>query len=381
MKILSVEIKKISCFFAFFAASLSLTSPYGALLSWVILPCVVFILSVNIKLNLWKNIIFILGCFLLLVTSYFSYEVSIYRERYLLNISLVIFGLMFSLYSINKSNIDGLVFLIDKIILVNVILFLIQFFSHYVFNENIDYNMLTGGAGSRNEWGTLYRASGVYDEPAVFCMHMTGLIVLRWIISKENIIFCNLALICMCLSFSFVGILQAFSLFVLMGNSFKSKKIILMIVFLFVFFIYFYDNFEERFLQFLNGDDGSNNTKIDVIKEFLSDENLIKYGYGFVGYRSDYPLHYQGIYDLTFFGANFTIYGIFFGSIINMAFFFLIAKSKFSIKEVLMIFVALIKISTPTFMIYWFFIVTLFFINKNRLCSQRNTVEKLSLPH
>ena len=64
-----------------------------------------------------------------------------------------------------------------------------------------------------------------------------------------------------------------------------------------------------------------------------------------------------------------------------MAFFFLIAKSKFSIKEVLMIFVALIKISTPTFMIYWFFIVTLFFINKNRLCSQRNTVEKLSLPH
>jgi hypothetical protein len=61
--------------------------------------------------------------------------------------------------------------------------------------------------------------------------------------------------------------------------------------------------FIDRYTAFIDGSDGSNNTKVDTINFFLVHTEYLFGGAGLIGYDpATMPLFLQGLYDLTFLG-------------------------------------------------------------------------------
>jgi hypothetical protein len=73
------------------------------------------------------------------------------------------------LYS-NQFNFSSLARAIDIVLIINITFFLVQFFSYYVLKHRIDYSILTGGIGTRNDYGTLL------ERPA-FSMNLLNILL------------------------------------------------------------------------------------------------------------------------------------------------------------------------------------------------------------
>ncbi|ATX92611.1 hypothetical protein [Citrobacter portucalensis] len=347
------------------AATTSLTNTFGAIITWICLPLLIIFFGLigKKKFNIRAIIMALIIIFFITASSYFAYSYAEYNSRFIINYLLSVVGFITVAIGFNKLDFIYLSRLIKIVLLAHCILFLMQFLSYYVFKYNLDYNLLTGGPGSRHEWGELYRTTGIYDEPAVFAMHISTLIVMKYIIKKKTDAVDRIALLCLVLSFSFVGIFQAFLIGYLVFRG-PAKKILFSLGCM-AFILFFIDNIILRYNEFIAGGDGSNNTKIETINHFLNSSDKLFFGYGLAGYDASFPLYYQGLYDLTFWGANFTLWGVVIGSLLTS--YFLWKLSLFKFKEIILINVCLIKIATPTFMIYWFFIIFIYLYSKKRM--------------
>ena len=356
------------------AAFLPIGSTYGAILSWVVLPTISFISSlISSDFKLKKE--WALTLFIVLFLLIFNYSITMsyvqFTSRINLNICLSIWGAIYISFVFYSSSftINGLKRTIDLVLLVSLLLFSLQFILFYFFNFPFDYSELTGGNGARNYYGDIFRASGAFNEPAEYAASMMILLVVRHLICPTYKGFHYIVIISIFLSFSFVGIVQACLLIISIKITEIRKSlwnIILIFIVIMAISLVFHDYFLSRYLLFIEGGDGSNNTKVDVIKFFLNNLSYLYGGAGLVGYdESSMPVFMQGLYDLTFFGANITIFGLFVGLIID-AFTILFLLVNFTRKEVFLILLCLIKVNVMIYASYWFLMFSLIVLAKNK---------------
>ena len=285
---------------------------------------------------------------------------------------------------ITKRNLEAI---LACLIIINSFLVFIQFISLYAFNYNIDFSLLIGGVNSRTQFNNLYRPTGLTAEPAFLAGYLFGLVTLLFILKKKSCIATCFGISAIMLSMSFWGILAVSSLvFISLFNIStenrrlvinKNEKIILLFFITAALVIYFAQEFgrpaqtieatqpRPSVENIFTGKDGSNSTKIDTIKNMLNSPYLLMLGYGFTSNSKTSPPFYEGLYDVTFFGANISTFGVPLGVLIDIfTLWLLFKKSSFDHKGKILCVVALSKISTPTRIFFPCFILLLFIANK-----------------
>lgn len=264
---------------------------------------------------------------------------------------------------------DSLLKAINFYILLLSIIVFFQFFGFYFLgltNESLDFSILLGGEGSRSEYlDSLYRPTGLMPEPAIFVGVQISLLVLQFLIYKKNNIVRVVGLISILMSMSFAGILLVM-LFGTLVYVDKIKNMLFYIVAILISSLYLSDVFVSRLDSISSGGDGSNNVKLDIINYFLSNSQYILFGYGNILSNKSTPVFFEGATDLTFFITPIGVFGIFFGLIIISLFFYWLLKSKYTLKERLLILLPLIKLTNPGVLFFSCFIFIILAIDKQR---------------
>ncbi|ENK3380149.1 hypothetical protein AB2M59_003513 [Escherichia albertii] len=358
--------------FCLLAAFLPLGSTIGVLFSWVIFPSIAILLTfLRTRFFNRIGIYFLFSSLALLIINYsIVLQYVSFTERLEFNMLLAIIGCFYMsvVFFSRRFNFFDLSKAIELILIVNVVLFFIQFVSFYVFGYRIDYSLVTGGIGSRNDYGSLYRASGIFNEPAEYSSAITVLVVSKFLINRKLSSWNIVALASTMLSFSFVGIIQSFFvIYIVLFRKIHKKPIYLFLIVIIIFFAWFafFDLFIDRYETFMDGSDGSNNTKLDTFNFFLSHTEYLWGGAGLIGYDPNtMPLFMQGLYDLTFFGSCISIFGIFIGSFIAIALISYIIYN-YTISDMALIFICLLKVNVMIYAMYWFFIILILILPKH----------------
>lgn len=253
------------------------------------------------------------------------------------------------------------------IVLMSAFLFL-QTISYYIFNYSLDFSTLTGGEGARSYYGLLYRPSGFLPEPSVYSGHMTALLALYLYYRKKIDYIFYIGFISVVLSFSTAGILLSILLY-LMFSLIHKKSVFFyitsfLLVFIFIFFVL--PLLMERFDLFLSGGDSSNNIKIDAIKNYFSDDNIFSFGYGMVGRDNpSLPSYYEALKDVTIFGAFFSIFGTFLGSILIFITSVFWTRSNLDLRYKIILLIPLLKLCSPSYAFFYIYIL-IYFLNLKR---------------
>ncbi|TCM64370.1 hypothetical protein EC844_11846 [Acinetobacter calcoaceticus] len=248
---------------------------------------------------------------------------------------------------------------------------LLQFVGFYFLNLDrsvLDFGILLGGEQSRTwysgDW--IYRPTGVTSEPAIFVGVQFGLLALQYVIDKEAVYSRAIGIISLCLSMSFLGLLLAV-IFLMVVYSKNIKNYIFGAIALCAFYFYSFDLINDRISRLNSGDDGSNNVKVEAFQFFTSSPEIILLGYGHLFPSENSPQFYDALGDLTFYINMFTIYGLLLGGLILFVFFRYLIKSGTTIKEKVVILMALIKLSNPSVLFFsCFFLLLISFINMRK---------------
>ncbi|WP_279205349.1 hypothetical protein [Obesumbacterium proteus] len=359
--------------FCLLAAFLPLGSTLGVIFSWCIFPIFSIIITMLYSRRFQlRGVLFFFFAIIILISNYFIVVQYVdFNKKLEFNLFLAIIGCFYvsiSLFSV-RLNFPSLIKAIDKVLFVNLVLFFIQFIAYYALHFKIDYSLMTGGIGTRNDYGSIFRASGIFNEPAEYSSAMAVLVTIRYLISSKIKKLHYISLLTMLLSFSFVGVFQAVAIFFIV-NFGKIKRnpiyIFPIAIVLCVVFFAFHDLFIQRYDAFMLGNDGSNNTKIDTLNFFINNPDYLYGGAGLIGYDPEtMPLFMQGLYDVTFFGSCITVFGVYIGGLLSliMIIFLLLHYKK---SEILIILVCLAKINVMIYASYWFFIIAIFIIPKLR---------------
>lgn len=231
----------------------------------------------------------------------------------------------------------------------------------------LDFGLILGGVESRTwyfgDW--LYRPTGIMSEPAIFIGVQFGLLTVQYLIDKNAFFSRKLGILSLVLSMSFLGLMLA-ALFSIIVYSRNIRSYVFGGVILLLFYIFSFDMINERIERFVNGEDRSNNVKLEAFDYFISDPNITFFGYGFLFKRDGDPQFYEALLDLTFYLNSLTIFGLLIGSIILFFTFFIILKSNSSIKEKLLIGLSLIKLSNPSVLFFTLFVLICKIVIKKR---------------
>lgn len=315
-----------------------------------------------------KIIILIYSILMLLILttlSYYQYSYLSYTEIFWLNSVRTEFWILMAIlsYDFFKSLNYNIYFkVINLIILLSATSVITQTISFHMLKYELDYSILLGGDSVRSiaTLGDLvYRPTGLTAEPAIHSGIMVGLLCLRYILDKRIDLIFIIGITSILLTFSTFGILVSISIFAIV----YSKNIITFLlggVLAWFGSLFFLESLLDRWKLFLSGDDGSNNVKIDVFNDFISNNQIFLFGYGFIGKSPTAPSFYEALYDMTLYFNIFIYWGIFIGIFLLFIIIFLLMKNKFSIKEKLFISLVFIKLSGPTFMFFSFFCMLLF---------------------
>lgn len=266
---------------------------------------------------------------------------------------------------IEKINITKLSRVLNLWILIYSCLLFLQFIAYYAMNITIDYSILLQGEPSRifNDVGL--RASGLASEPSIYSGIMISLLSLSYIINKKTTGYSYLGLISIFLTFSTLGvILGVLYLIITMFHKLTLSKIVVMIAGFSCILIFLSASLVNRYDKFNSGKDISNNVKIQVIDNFIDNENILLLGYGVIGSSETAPLYYQALYDLTLFGNLIIIFGLPLGVLLSCYAFYVIISSNFSTTEKLLIFISLVKITIPNAIFFYLFVLLLCSLNK-----------------
>lgn len=363
-------------FFLILFSSLELASPlifYGTqLLGAIFLLVVRFLLfpKIDIKTILIVMILFVFWELLILVQS----QYTIYNNLFLVSQRPVfIFLNMLLIYDFIKK--------IDKSIYIKVVNFYIillsfiiffQFFGFYFIGispESLDASLLIGGEASRSaQSAEVYRAAALMPEPAIFCGVQFALLVIQYILDKNNSLARFFGVVSLLLSMAFVGIILV-SLFLIIVFTKKIKNIFILALSSFLLFPFFMEAISERFLAWSLGDDGSNTAKVDIIYFFINNIYYILFGYGSVSAGENMPRMFEAASDITFYLTVLGTYGVFVGFIILITFFLWISKSKYNFREKLLILLVLVKLTNPGVLFFSCFIFMILAINYQRKLS------------
>ncbi|HCR4010476.1 TPA: hypothetical protein OOF29_003449, partial [Morganella morganii] len=181
----------------------------------------------------------------------------------------------------------------------------IQFIAYQAFNYIIDYSLLLGSSTPSRIVFNVFRSSGITAEPAIHSGIMIGLISLHFILLQRISLTTIIALISIFITFSIAGIVMAlFYIIVVFSIKLNLKKISIGIITLSIAIAFSYPYLTDRYTKFVNNQDGSNNTKIETIKNMVTKHEILIGGYGLTGKSITAPPFYEGLYDMTFWGTS-----------------------------------------------------------------------------
>ncbi|HHQ1841719.1 hypothetical protein I0P11_09775 [Acinetobacter baumannii] len=358
----------------FFCFTLDVQAPlafYGTqFIGLSILTLCRFYIYPYIRLDIIK--ILILSIVLLELLCFFQYlyiQQTILILVYQKVIFLIAVALLMYDYII-KANIDILRKSIAFYICFLSFIVITQFSAFYFLGVDrslLDFGILLGGEESRTwyvgDW--MYRPTGITSEPAVFVGVQFGLLTLQYFVDKNAKFSRVLGILSLTLSMSFLGLILS-ALYLLIIYSKNIKNYIFGGIAIFVFYLFSFEMINERIQRFNDGDDGSNNVKLQAIQYFFSDFNMIVGGYGFLFPSKNSPQFYDALLDLTFYLNTITVFGVLIGSFILILFVYLLFRSNTTIKEKLLICLSLIKLSNPSVLFFACFALLCFSILNKR---------------
>lgn len=374
----SIRLEKVNFILLFtfiFFFSVTLSAPiitYGTQLL-LLAPLVFFILFIYGHLNLKRIACILLIGFSIFTTTYIQTTYLIHKELIWLQTIRIYFWISCCIivydYAV-KTPLPIIKKCIEKIIIIFSISVILQSIIYYCFNFILDYSLLLGGIESRMSYNGLFRPSGLTSEPAVTSGIIISMLSLYYIFVKKINIIYAIALIACFLSLSTIGIILA-SIFFLIAFSSKRTIFTFLILTPLVGFILF-NELTIRYENFINGIDGSNNIKIEILNDLFNINEIFYFGFGFIGKSASAPNYYEALYDLTFLGNFLVIYGVPIGIFVLLLFILFIFQLNFSLKEKLLIFLSLLKTSSPTFSFFNVFILLLIVISKKRKKNNNN---------
>ncbi len=369
IKLAKVNVIIIFIYIIFFSVTLSAPIiTYGTQL--LLIAPLVFILIINRGFKLDKLFyIFFVGFFIFIMT-YIQSTYLIHKEILWLQTIRIYFWISCCIIiydSIIKLPLPIIEKCIEKIILLFSISVIFQSIIYYFFNFIIDYSLLLGGTESRMSYNGLFRPSGLTSEPSITSGIIISLLSLYYIFYKKINMIYIIALIACFLSLSTIGIILASIFFII---AFSSKKNILFFLILIPLVIFILaQELTYRYNNFVNGLDSSNNIKLEVAQKFFDSNEIFWGGFGFIGKSVSAPNFYEALYDSTFLGNSIIIFGAPLGVIILISFTLFIFNLNLSLKEKCLVFLSLLKTSSPTFSFFNVFILLLVVISKNRKIS------------
>lgn len=323
------------------------------------------------KFNI-KNLLF--GILVILFIEFLAiYQITYlkYTEIFWLNTHRTLVWIVSAIFLYDYFKNRGINYLIaplNMVILVHALTIFAQIISYYILGSELDYSVILGGESVRSLFSLNdinYRPTGLTAEPSIYSGFMTGLLCLKYIINKRIDVFFLLGISSILGTFSTLGIMIAFIILTLIYIK-NMKNILIGVLIVSSISSLFIDSVKARIELFMLGDDGSNNVKIEILQSFFSNENIKLFGYGFIGKSSTAPTFYEGLYDLTLYLNIFIYWGIIFGSLALIILVFLLFKSKYSVKEKILIMVTFIKLSGPTLIFFSFFVSLLLAIHNYR---------------
>lgn len=303
--------------------------------------------------------------------SGWQYTYLEYREIFWLNTFRVIFWMVCAIFIYGAISdfyiLEDLKYVLRIIIIISSFAVYLQFSFYYVWGIEIDFSILLGGDGVRSYYNVSelvnYRPVGFTSEPAIHSGIMMGLLTLYFMLDNDDKIIGFVGILSILLTFSTLGVFLSL-IYMIIVYTRKISTVIWGICVLLGVFPFLLSSLVSRYDFFISGSDGSNNVKIEVINNLLSNNNYFSTGMGFVGKDKYAPDFYESLYDLTYFFTLNVYFGFVIGSFLLFFSFYLLYKSNFLFREKLLIILALIKLSGPTFMFFNFFIMFVFLIHK-----------------
>lgn len=260
-------------------------------------------------------------------------------------------------YSADKKVVSSL---LTVVILLHVFVFLMQMLLWTFLSIDLDVGRLLGGEGHRaiTDDGR-YRATGVFDEPAVYSMFMAALLVIRYVYRGRGDIIFYVGLLTMGLSFSAVGVFFCAALIamdILLRRGVLVHLTVAGVVGLAVVLLLAGDHLLVRLDAIAAGQDGSMKSKLIIISSWFSDPELMWAGYGFIGLRDWTPFYFDAIYDLTLYLTIFAQFGIVVGLCVFLLLMLRVMMSAISVPYLLMVLIIFVKLSALQYVFFWFFL-------------------------
>ncbi|WP_407714318.1 hypothetical protein ACJJWD_22380 [Comamonas testosteroni] len=356
-------------FSAFVMLSIAPSSNGLALLSIPFLLLFIFskVFFLDFKLNL-KVLFFSIGIQILLILNllltYFYWRSDFSQIG---NFILATLGVLtyFSLSHLMSDFSDKKILkAINFFIIFNLFFFLVQVISYYLISLDLNFGLILGGAGNRAlNFTEIYRPTGIYDEPAIYGLFMSVLIVSRLFFEKKVDILVILGIVSLFFTFSFVSILLAFGIiFILLADRLGyGVSFVILILMIGILFLAYESSWMPDFLisrmsSLLSGEDGSTSHKFQSFDLWLNNENVRNFGFGFIGLREWTPDYFDAIYDMTLYGTIITQFGLVLAPFFILWIISFLLFNGCSVFSLLLCFLIFIKLSAVHFLVFWVFL-------------------------
>lgn len=272
-----------------------------------------------------------------------------YSYHFFIAILSLLTAIIYISYISKIKNINSLIKIINIIIVFHLSMFFLQIISWYIFKIDLDilYSLGIEKNPHRSMFYGSFRATGFYSEPSIYSTFMFSLVVIKYLFIKRTTPLMWFALISICLSFSTMGIIQVILYFVIAFMRFNIKNILSLLIVITIGFTFFFENLTQRYTLYSDGDDASNLSKINIFTKWITNDNLINFGFSYID-KFNAGIEYIALGDLTYWVNNYTFFGVYFGTF----FLFIYIIAFFSggrYREKLLLSVVLLKLSTLTY--------------------------------
>lgn len=358
MKKLSNEMTSFLSVSIVLLSSFRITAPVGIYVISFILPIslIAFIAiynrSVSLKPILLALVISIVFVFNGVINSFsFGNSEYIHHEMYIfIIVNIMAFGLHSSLLK-KKLNADYFDSLTRCLILVHASLFILQNLFWYLLSYKLDFGLLLGGAEARSSFYGAYRPTGVFAEPSIYSGYMSLFVGFRYVLAKRTDWVFYIGLFTIPLSLSTYAVLAFLVLVILIFGKVNVRSALLSIILILVSGYYFYESLIGRYELFLSGEDGSNNTKLYVIRKWYSDD-LYFTGFGVIK-KVLYDGAMDGFGDISLYINLPILLGVPIGLGATILFLAMIFRKSISLRDKIIVLFCFVKISGFASPAFW----------------------------
>ncbi|WP_429231931.1 hypothetical protein [Aeromonas veronii] len=358
-------------FLVVFFCCIDLSAPLVIYGTQLIFICLIAIYLIVVKKTLHCNLVQVL---FLISALFLSTAASYYQQTYLMHQELlikqysrvtlwIVYGWIAFLF-LRTQSVASIAKALKWIVAIMSTSVIIQVFAYYFMGGIVvDYSLIIGGESSRILFD-VFRPAGLTSEPAIYSAILIGLLSIYFILVRKinYVIFIGAGSVLLTQSIAGIIMTGLFFLTVILSRP-TIMKFSFMLVVCMSLIIAVAPLLENRYERFMNGNDTSNNTKIETFENMLKTDALLYTGYGFVGKSKSAPAFYEGLYDVTLWGANIVTYGIPIGITLNLAMLIFIIRIPIDFTGKILIMISLLKITSPMFIFFNVFISLVFVIN------------------